>query len=391
MTKTLLRFTTIKLNVIITGEIKVNKKLGNENTVKRFVCKLLFTTVFILILLSYSAFVSSIASVRAAEPDINDKMMAILNNVVGLNTEDYVVNITSNPDREYRGLLQKDVDATLYSVPNYTWVMDVKAYFVNDNVRMIYISYPELPAEYPPADTTVEMAKGLLERYQNYTGVSFYGELASMLDDVDATNNITKSAGNIRLEVNNFENVIADYSWRYIDEKGIVARSKSVLLEYERGRLKGFSNDWHLYTIGGTPKISGEEATEIAIEASKNYSYEVSTENGTLTVTGFEIAPESLGHEVLSYLNNPNPSLARGGDPFTLYPSWYVPIGFRQSYPGGVTGMIVTVWADTGEVSVTNPMVVVIPEVLSCGLMLLLLMTTLVAIICKQKLAKTRI
>jgi len=344
--------------------------------VNHFIRKLLFTTVFISILLSYCVFMSSIPSVRAAETDLEDKMMAILNDVVGLNTEDYVVHITSNPDREYRGLLQKDVDATLYSVQNYTWVMDVKAYFVNDNVCMIYISYPELPAEYPPAYTTVEMAKSFLERYQNYTGDSFYDELASMLDDVDATNSTTKSAGNIRLELNNFDNVIANYNWRYIDENGIVARSKSVLLEYERGRLKGFSNNWHLYTIGGMPEISGEEATEIAIEAAQNYSYEVSADNGTLTVTGFEIAPESLGHEVLSYLNFPDPSLARGGDPFTLYPSWYVPIGFNQSYPGGVTGVIVTVWADTGEVSATNPMVVVIPEALSCSLMLLLLVAT---------------
>jgi hypothetical protein len=327
--------------------------------------------------------------VYAAEPDIEDKMMAILNDVVGLNTEDYVVHITLNPDREYRGLLQKDVDAILYHSQNYTWVMRVTVYFVNDNVRMIYISYPELPAEYPPAYTTVEMAKGFLERYQNYTGDSFYGELASMLDDVDATNSTTKSAGNIRLELNNFDNVIADYNWRYIDENGIVARSKSVLLEYERGRLKALSNNWHLYTIGGTPEISGEEATEIAIEAAQNYSYEVSADNGTLTVTGFEIAPESLGHEVLSYLNFPDPSLARGGDPFTLYPSWYVPIGFNQSYPGGVTGIIVTVWADTGEVSATNPMVVVIPEVLSCSLMLLLLVATLVVLICIQRLLKT--
>lgn len=357
--------------------------------VNHFIRKLLFTTVFISILLSYCVFMSSIPSVRAAETDLEDKMMAILNDVVGLNTEDYVVHITSNPDREYRGLLQKDVDATLYSVQNYTWVMDVKAYFVNDNVCMIYISYPELPAEYPPAYTTVEMAKSFLERYQNYTGDSFYDELASMLDDVDATNSTTKSAGNIRLELNNFDNVIANYNWRYIDENGIVARSKSVLLEYERGRLKGFSNNWHLYTIGGTPEISGEEATEIAIEAAQNYSYEVSADNGTLTVTGFEIAPESLGHEVLSYLNFPDPSLARGGDPFTLYPSWYVPIGFNQSYPGGVTGVIVTVWADTGEVSATNPMVVVIPEALSCSLMLLLLVATLVVLICKQRLLKT--
>jgi len=349
--------------------------------------KLLFITVFISILLSYSAFASPIPSVHAAEPDIEDKIMAILKDVIGLNTEGYTLNINVNPDKEYLGLPQKDVDAILSSAQDHIMV---NYYFVNNNVRQIYISYLELPVEYPAADTTVEMAKGFLERYQNYTGNSFYGELASMLDNVDVTNSTTKSAGNIRLEVNNFDQIIVDYIWRYIDENGIVARSKSVSLSYDRGQLKGFLNNWPLYTVEGTPEISGEEATAIAIEASKNYSYTVSTDNGTLTVTGFEIAPESLGHEVLSYLNFPNQSLARGGDPFTLYPSWYVPLGFVKSYPGGVTGMTVTLWADTGEVSTMNPMVVVlIPEFLSWGILLLFLMATLVTIICKRRLPQT--
>jgi hypothetical protein len=351
--------------------------------VTHFRRKFLFATVFLSILSTCCVCVSPIPRVSAAETDIENKMMEILTDVIGLNLENYTVHITLNSDKDYQGLVQKDVDATLRLSQNYTWVMSVKAYFVNNKVRMIYIPYPTLPAEYPDADVTVEMAKDFLERYQNYAGDSFYGELASMLDDVDLTDNVTKSAGNIQLEAKNFGNFVAAYNWRYTDENGVTAHSKSVLLEYERGRLVGFSNSWHLYTIGGTPEISGEEATEIAIEAVQNYSYEVTTDNGTSTVTGFEIAPESLGHEVLSYLNNPNSSLARGGDPFTLYPSWYVPIGFNQSYPGGVTGIIVTVWADTGEVSGTTRMVVVIPEVLSWGLVLLLLVTTLILLTCK--------
>jgi hypothetical protein len=357
--------------------------------VNHFIRKLLFITVLISILLSYCVFMSSIPRVHAAETDLEDKMMEILNDVVGLNMDDYIVYITVNPDRNYHGLLLKDVDATLYLNQSFTLAMRVYTYFIDNNVRRIYISYSELPVEYPAIDTTVEMAKDFLERYQNYAADPFYGELASMLTDVDATLNTTKSVGNMEFTVSNTYQKNVNYVWTYTDENGIIASSKDVILSYERGQLKTFTNNWPFYTIGGTPEISGEEATEIAIEAAQNYSYEVSADNGTLTVSGFEIAPESLGHEVLSYLNFPDPSLARGGDPFTLYPSWYVPIGFNQSYPGGVTGIVVTVWADTGEVSATNPMVVVIPEVLSCGLMLLLLVATLVVLICKQRLFKT--
>jgi hypothetical protein len=116
-------------------------------------------------------------------------------------------------------------------------------------------------------------------------------------------------------------------------------------------------NNWPLYTVAGTARLSLEEATSIALEASQNFSYKLNTDNGTLTVSGFKIAPESLCHQTLSYLNFPEQSNARGGDPFTLYPSWYVPLGFDRVYPGYVTGMTVTIWADTGEVSSTNPMV----------------------------------
>jgi len=308
-------------------------------------------------LLLISCLYSSLAlPVYAAEPDIQDKTMAILDEVIGINTTEYTTSLNSQLDNQYLSLPQKEVDITLASAEG---GLRVSSSFVNNNLRRIYLSDFEgkFSVEQPAADTC-EMAKGFLERYQTYVGDSFYGELASMLDDVDVTKNTTKSAGNIRLKVSNFDQTIVDYVWRYTDENGIVARSKSVSLSYDRGQLKGFSNNWHLYTVAGTPKISGEEATAIALAASKTYSYTVTTDNGTSTVTGFEIAPESLGHEVLSYLNFPNQSLARGGDPFTLYPSWYVPIGFNQSYPGAVTGITVTIWADTGEISSTNKMIV---------------------------------
>jgi hypothetical protein len=67
-------------------------------------------------------------------------------------------------------------------------------------------------------------------------------------------------------------------------------------------------------------------------------------------VAGFRVSPESLNYTSLSYDNYPNETLARNADPFTLYPCWIVPLGFDKFYPGDVTGISVSVWADTGEV-----------------------------------------
>ena len=71
-----------------------------------------------------------------------------------------------------------------------------------------------------PDTNTRDMAEGLLERYRNYTGDSFYNELASMLNGVNAKVNITKSTGNIKLEVLNADQKIIDYTWTYVDENG---------------------------------------------------------------------------------------------------------------------------------------------------------------------------
>ncbi len=145
--------------------------------------------------------------------------------------------------------------------------------------------------------------------------------------------------------------IIDPYS-TYVDANGIKADRKNMVLSYEKGQLKAFLNNWPLYNVVGAPKISAEEARAIAIEASKNFSYQVTIANGTVqTVTGFKIATESLGHEEMAYLNFNDQNVARGSDPFTLYPAWYVSLGFDKFYPGDVSSMMVVIWADTGEVA----------------------------------------
>ena len=90
----------------------------------------------------------------------------------------------------------------------------------------------------------------------------------------------------------------------------------------------------------------------------QNYTYPVSSGNVTsiASVAGFQVSPESLTGTTLSYVNCPNASLARGGDLFNLYPSWYVPLGFDKFYPGDVSGIAVTIWADNGQVGSTDIM-----------------------------------
>jgi hypothetical protein len=314
-------------------------------------------TLSIIALMIVSVYTALLPAAGASEPTLESKTLSLLSDVIGIKTELYTSRSiqSDNPDLNQT---QKQADLYLTSSKSN---LRVTCSYIKDTAQLVYISDLEgtLPLKQPDADS-VAMAKGLLERYQTYAGDSSYGQFASMLNDVDVGKNLTKHAGNVELEVTADQNR-STYSWTYINGDGVVAEKKSVILLYEGGVFKGFFNNWPLYTIADTAsKLSAQQATKLAIEASKGYSYTVVDENGTeIEVSGgFSISPKSLGYAKLIYVNNREQEFARGGDPYGLYLAWLVPLGFDKFYPGSVSGLTVILWADTGEVCGLNRVIV---------------------------------
>jgi hypothetical protein len=314
---------------------------------------LLFITLLLTLLVLSSANVFFVPSVNAAELNVQEETLSVLSNVVGLKTELYTLDQTKQCDKQFLGNPQAEFTSDLLSKAG---SLRVTCSFVKDTLQMVYLSDLEgEPSLKQSANNTVNMTKGLLERYQNYTGNSLYGEFASMLNDADTNRNVTKFGKDVKLEVSNSGQNVVSYTWKYSDENGVLAERKSVILLYEHGQFKGFFNSWPLYTIVNTPTISSEEATALAIEASKDYNYKVIAKNGTeKTVSGFTVSSKSLDKASLVYLNSKEQDDARGGDPFKLYPAWHVPLGFDKRYPGDVSGLTVILWADSGEVCGMN-------------------------------------
>ena len=149
--------------------------------------KLLLITAFLIILIISSIYASLVPVARAAEPSVKDKTVSILNEVVGIDTTSYATILNSQVDSKYLNMPQKEADIILKSGQGR---LRVSTSFVNDRLRQIYLSDygGELSME-KPAIATVEMAKGFLQRYRNYAGESFYGDLETMLNDIDATRN----------------------------------------------------------------------------------------------------------------------------------------------------------------------------------------------------------
>jgi hypothetical protein len=141
--------------------------------------KLLFLTLFLTVMLISSAYMSLVPVVHAAEPNLQDTTLNILNAVAGINTEKYAPVTSSQLDNQYLNLAQKEAAVTLVSEQG---GVRASCSFVNNMLRQIYLSdYEGDLAVKQPAIATADMAKGFLQRYQNYAGDSFYGELASTL------------------------------------------------------------------------------------------------------------------------------------------------------------------------------------------------------------------
>ena len=304
----------------------------------------------IAFLISMLAFSSSNPTVQALESTVQEKALSVLSDIVGLKTEYYTIALSTQSDTLFGGLDQKE---SLLRLTSNGSSLRISCSFVSNQLREVYLSESQgtLLLKQSSANT-IEMANGLLKRYQNFSQNALYGDLASMISDVDENRNMTKLAGNMKIEVRNLNQKIIDYTWTYVDKNGMAAERKNVVLSFEKGQLKVFLNNWELYNVASVPKFTAQEAEEIAVEASKGFSYKAITANGSIeTVTGIKIEPKSLGHGTLVYLNFKDPDDARGGDPFTLYPCWYLPLGFDKFYPGDVSSMVVTIWADTGEVA----------------------------------------
>ncbi len=291
---------------------------------------------------------------RVYSPSSADQQQSVylLSNVVGLNLSSYMITFDGEKSNDYFGRPQNTVE---YCLASQQGSMRAAYSFINNKLHQIYISdwTGSLSLNQEPSNE-LETTKGFLQNYQALTGNAFYGTLRSMLTDVKSNENITKTEGNVQLQVSVSGQASVNYIWTYVDQNGIIAQSKDIVLSYDHGRLQSFLDNWDLYKISGTPKISQEEAITTALSAIQNFSYDVTTADGNVTVSGFKA--HVVTDLALSYLNEFG-AQARDKDAFTLYPSWYVPLGFDKVYPGGATGAVVRVWADNGQVSSVNPMI----------------------------------
>jgi hypothetical protein len=307
----------------------------------------------LVVIMSFLIMISTACPIQARELTVYEKSLHLLNEVADINMAVYSYSLKPQQQDSYLTISRQTTDFMLSSDKS---SLRIRCSFIGDQLQKIYISdnIGEISVNHKAANV-LEDAKAFLQRYQIYSNdAAFYGKLQSMLSNVHFEN-ITKVDANIKLDVKVYDQS-TDMVWTYVDCFGVEAPVKNVALSYEFGFLKYFVNNWQLYTVAGEPNISREQALDLALEASSKFTYTTSVSGENVSVSNFKVA--SVGNASLYYLNYKETNLARDSDPFALYPSWFIPLGFDKLYPGGVAGVYVRLWADTGEIKEISPMIV---------------------------------
>jgi hypothetical protein len=173
-------------------------------------------------------------------------------------------------------------------------------------------------------------------KYQSYTQIDST-EILNMISNLDSTADMTTTAGNLKLTVHNGEfpagTQTTSFSWKYVYNN---CEYTGLNISFDNGTFAGLSDTRGLYTIGNTSvNVSMKQAVDAAMKRIETYSYKMADDYwvSDFNVTGSSAKLQSIARE-----------------PYVLYPFWQVQLFFDKIYPGSVRGLLVSVWADTGEV-----------------------------------------
>ena len=192
-----------------------------------------------------------------------------------------------------------------YTLTGFGGTIEIQDTFTNGSLQIMDVLentpsplIPALPASSAlrvnESYALVEMAKIFLNNYQSYSANSFYGQLASTLNNANPTKNSTTTIGNINFNINTISGNSAlgnstTFTWSYTFN-GVNADCKCVSLTYENGYLKSFIDTWKLYPIGSTTvNLSEQQAENIAMQNAKTCTWTIGSGNQKQVINNFNI------------------------------------------------------------------------------------------------------
>ncbi|MEM2108527.1 MAG: hypothetical protein QXL10_04510 [Candidatus Bathyarchaeia archaeon] len=266
-----------------------------------------------------------------------EKAETFLGNVVGLDMAKYEVKLISQMDfpAAANGIAKSTM---LYNLKAQGSTLEVICNFRNN----VLVSCNVNPLEgasllSQPITNALDSAKNFLDRYQSYSKASYVQPMRAMLNTVSELKPMTLASGDLKLTITTEDYVYIEWM---NTPNGIHNMYNRVILAFQNGTFKMFTDSWNRYPIGSANVvISKENAIRIAKTQvqSQNFSYEV----GNITVGNLTVSSKS---EFI------RADLTMQPRENALYPHWEVFLPLDKVYPGFTTGIRVTLWADSGEI-----------------------------------------
>ncbi|MEM0216988.1 MAG: hypothetical protein QXK78_04655 [Candidatus Bathyarchaeia archaeon] len=317
--------------------------------------------------------------VAALDSTVKDVMLIFLSDVIGLDLTKYDVSKVSYSYMfpPYFGGYVKEEHITL-DLSSSSGDVSVMSTFVNGFIWVLVVYGPTngtVIYTRQMATNALDEARIILRNYLSFAekyglGTSHVNQALTLLDKVSTAppnfgmrtfNNITGFVpSNITADNMKLETTWTGAKWIYIED-AVEMPFKCLSIDFGGNQIV-FSDTWNLFHVGGLSKFSREEVLEIAWKAAKSYNLTVIGEGGTsipVIPEWLDVPPEVTLNMVPGLFHRreiPDNFVNEGSavrDPLALYPLWQVIFYFKKI--GGMVGIAIGVWGDTGEIAYLTP------------------------------------
>lgn len=297
---------------------------------------------------------------------LEEKAWLFINNVLTLDVKKY--NVSARPLFPPTELGFRPIVDLTYTFRSAESEIVVNPIFEGGNIASCFIYFnagtPFFTEKMP--EDALEKARLILDRYKRWFEAKHVENMLRMLSDVEKIENYTKIKENMEFIIENYTKIEGNMKFMILRETN---KNTGVTIIHIRGnhwengiefkrKTTGitfgprdwvFVDTWNLYKVGSAElRVSMEDAVRMAKEAVKNFTYTAADYEGKTVVVGnFTVLDKPL------YVDLGTDS--RGKDYYMLYPFWEVYLCLDKMYLGGVTGLRVLIWADTGEMAGIYP------------------------------------
>lgn len=319
------------------------KRLGKKLAAILLAAIVLAAAVFIIVGAASSPYNTPTPSPSEPQPSsLEARGLQFIKDVLSVDTGKYNVTVETF-DPVLSSVTEEQIaqagSTTQYSLNSSTSNLLISCTFKNNNLIWadLYLYTGEIFFTGQPSSNLTEATQNFLTSYQKFSGRNITDTLQT-LDGVNPASDTTVQLGTLQLTTKHKDltgTIFGDntaFSWVNI-YSGFDYKYLSV--SFQDGHFGGFADNYLRYQIGDTTvNITSQQALQIALDAAKTYSYDM---GAGITVSNFNIDST----EVILYPQTRND---------VLYPCYTVYLNFNGTYPGSVHGLIIYVWAGTGEI-----------------------------------------